>query len=66
MRTLVDRITDAQVREIAEMKRMVARLEATPVPANALDLPSYRDRNVPSPSPETAASAGVETLTTDR
>jgi len=40
VRRLADRILDAQVREIAEMKRMVARLEAEPGPETAPDLPS--------------------------
>lgn len=47
VRLLADRIIDAQLREIAEMKRHIARLEAEPRPAGARDLPSYRDRGVP-------------------
>lgn len=62
VRRLADRIIDAQVREIAEMKRLVARLEAAPVPASAPDLPSYRDRGVAPPPGETDESAGVNTL----
>ncbi len=61
VRRLADGIIDAQVREIAEMKRDIARLEAHPTPANAPDLPSYRDRHVPPP-PQTDRSAGVNTL----
>ena len=62
VRLLADRIIDAQVREIAEMQRHIARLERQPVPANAPDLPSYRDRGAPPPPPETDQSAGVNTL----
>lgn len=62
VRKLADRIIDAQVREIAEMKRHIARLEAHPVPNNAPDLLSYRKRHVAPPPPETDASAGVNTL----
>jgi len=62
VRKLADRIIDAQVREIAEMKRHIARLEAHPVPAGAPDLQSYRTRGVPPPLPETDVSAGVNTL----
>lgn len=40
VRQLADEIIRAQVREIAEMKRLLAELEAEPVPANASDLPS--------------------------
>jgi len=52
VRTLADRIIDAQVREIGEMKALIARLEAQPVSPNAPDLPSYRDRGVAPPPPE--------------
>lgn len=52
VRTLADRIIDAQVREISEMKALIARLEAQPLPENASDLPSYRDRGVAPPPPE--------------
>jgi hypothetical protein len=62
VRLLADRIIDAQVREIAEMKRHIARLEASPVPPAATDLPSYRDADKAPPSPETDADAGVNTL----
>jgi len=62
VRLLADRILDAQVREVAEMKRLIARLEAQPVREDAPDLPSYRDRQVPPPSGETSAEAGVNTL----
>ena len=62
VRTLADGIIDAQVREITAMKRLIARLEAHPTPNGAPDLPSYRDRQVPPPPPETDESAGVNTL----
>lgn len=61
VRKLADGIIDAQVREIAEMKEMVARLEAHPVPAGAPDLPSYRDAGTPPPPPQTDASTGIDT-----
>jgi len=62
VRRLADRILDAQVREIAEMKRMMARLEAEPGPETAPDLPSYRDRGAAPPFGETDESAGINTL----
>ena len=62
VRKLADGIIDAQVREITEMKRLIARLEAHPTPDGARDLPSYRDKGVPPPPPETDESAGVNTL----
>ncbi|MEO5565955.1 MAG: DUF305 domain-containing protein [Luteimonas sp.] len=40
VRELADGIIQAQVREIAEMKRLIADLEANPTPADAPDLPS--------------------------
>lgn len=40
VRELADGIIQAQVREIAEMKRLIADLEANPTPAGAQDLPS--------------------------
>lgn len=39
VRRLADNIIETQRREIAEMKRHIARLEATPPPADAPDLP---------------------------
>lgn len=39
VRELADGIIRAQVREIAEMKKLIAELEANPVPANASDIP---------------------------
>lgn len=62
VRRLADGIIDAQVREIAQMKRYIARLEANPTPDNAPDLPSYRDKHVPPPVPETDESTGINTL----
>jgi hypothetical protein len=62
VRKLADRIIDAQIREIAEMKRHIARLEQKPPPEGARDLPSYRDKGVAPPPPETDESAGVNTL----
>lgn len=62
VRLIADRIIDAQVREIAEMKREIARLEAHPVPAGAADLASYRDRGVAPPAGETDVEAKVNTL----
>jgi len=62
VRRLADGIIDAQVREIAQMKRYIARLEANPTPDNAPDLPSYRDKQVPPPAPETDESTGINTL----
>jgi hypothetical protein len=61
VRRLADGIIDAQVREIAEMDRLIARLEAKPPPANAPDLASYRDRGAPPPPPQTDEGAGIDT-----
>ena len=62
VRKLADGIIDAQVREIAQMKRHIARLEAHPTAPNAPDLPSYRERRAAPPAPETDKSVGVNTL----
>lgn len=62
VRKLADGIIDAQVREIALMKRYIARLEAHPTPESARDLPSYRDLGAPPPPPETDQSTGIDTL----
>ncbi|WP_292962905.1 DUF305 domain-containing protein [Novosphingobium sp. UBA1939] len=62
VRKLADGIIDAQVREITRMKRIIARLEAAPTPANAPDLPSYRDLKKAPPEPETDKSTGIDTL----
>ena len=66
VRRLADGIIDAQVREIAQMKRLIARLEANPTPSGALDLPSYRVRGASPPPPETDQSTGINTLEVDR
>jgi len=66
VRLLADRIIDAQVREIAEMKRNIARLESHPSPHNAPDLPSYRASGDKPPPPETDDSAGVDTTDVPR
>jgi uncharacterized protein (DUF305 family) len=39
VRTLADEIIKAQVREIAEMKQLIADLEARPIPESATTLP---------------------------
>ncbi|TGQ07705.1 MULTISPECIES: DUF305 domain-containing protein [unclassified Mesorhizobium] len=66
VRKLADGIIDAQVREIAQMKRLIARLEANPAPTGAPDLPSYRARGAAPPPPETDQSTGINTLEIDR
>jgi len=62
VRKLADGIIDAQVREIAEMKRLIAKLEAHPAPGGSPDLPSYRDAHRPPSAPETDQGVGVNTL----
>ncbi|NCP12049.1 MAG: DUF305 domain-containing protein [Sphingomonadales bacterium] len=47
VRKLADGIIDAQVREIAEMEAMIARLEANPTPTGAPDLPPSRASDTP-------------------
>ncbi|MFC3068824.1 DUF305 domain-containing protein [Phenylobacterium soli] len=61
VRRLADGIIDAQVREIAEMERDIARLEAHPPPAGAADIPSYRARGDKPPPPQTDQGAGIDT-----
>jgi hypothetical protein len=61
VRKLADGIIDAQIREITEMERAIARLEKAPLPDSAPDLPSYRDKNMPPPPPETDKSTGIDT-----
>jgi hypothetical protein len=51
VRELADRIIEAQVREIDEMKALIADLERNPVPNGAPDLLSYRQRGA-SPPPK--------------
>ncbi|MGQ7792110.1 DUF305 domain-containing protein [Faunimonas sp. B44] len=57
VRLLADRIIEAQVREISEMKQLIVEMERNPVPDGAPDLPSYRDRGDPPPPPAEAASS---------
>jgi hypothetical protein len=52
VRELADKIIEAQVREIGEMKALIAELERNPPPSDAPDRPSYRERGA-----ESAASA---------
>lgn len=66
VRKLADGIIDAQVREIEEMNRLIARLEERPVPADAPDLPSYRAKGEPPPPPQTDQSTGIDTLKVPR
>lgn len=66
VRRLADGIIDAQVREITEMKRLIARLEAHPTAKNVPDLRSYREKQVPPPPPETDESSGINTLQSTR
>jgi Domain of unknown function (DUF305) len=49
VRELADNIIEAQVREIGEMKALIAELERNPPPSDAPDLPSYRERGAPAP-----------------
>jgi hypothetical protein len=49
VRKLADGIIGAQVREIGEMKALIADLERNPPASNAPDLPSYRERGAPPP-----------------
>ena len=50
VRRLADQIIEAQVREIAEMERLIADLEANPPPPDAPQLPTYRDRRQEAPT----------------
>ena len=52
VRQLADEIIEAQVREIDEMKRLIAELEANPPAGEAPELPSYRERGAPAPAAE--------------
>lgn len=49
VRELADKIIEAQVREIGEMKALIADLERNPPRGDARDLPSYRERGAPAP-----------------
>lgn len=51
VRVLADRIIEAQVREIDEMKQLIAELQRNPIPDGAPDLLSYRERGAPPPPP---------------
>lgn len=62
VRRLADGIIDAQIREITQMQGLIADLEAHPTGAAAPDLPSYRDRQVAPPAPQTDESTGIDTL----
>lgn len=50
VRDLADRIIEAQVREITEMKALIGKLEARPVPPDVPDLPDYRERGEAAPA----------------
>ena len=52
VRKLADGIIRAQVKEIGEMKALIADLKQNPPPAGASDIPSYRKRGDPPPRPE--------------
>lgn len=49
VRELADKIIEAQVREIDEMKGLISQLERNPAPDTAPDLPSYRERDASAP-----------------
>lgn len=49
VRTLADKIIEAQVKEIGEMKTLIADLQAHPSPEGAPDLLSYRKRGAEPP-----------------
>jgi len=49
VRKLADKIIEAQVREIDEMKTLIADLNRNPPADGAPDLPSYRERGAPAP-----------------
>jgi hypothetical protein len=49
VRDLADRIIEAQVREIGEMKQLIADLEASPPPEDSPDLPPYNQMGAPPP-----------------
>ncbi|MBZ9773085.1 DUF305 domain-containing protein [Mesorhizobium sp. CO1-1-8] len=66
VRKLADGIIDAQVREITQMKRLIARLETKPVAPGVPDLSSYRTLGTPPPPPETDQSTGIDTRNVDR
>jgi len=49
VRNLADKIIEAQIKEISEMKTLISDLQAHPLDVKAPDLKSYRDRGVPPP-----------------
>jgi hypothetical protein len=49
VRKLADKIIESQVREIGEMKSLIADLERDPPPEDAADLLSYRERGERAP-----------------
>ena len=49
IRQLADKIIEAQVREIAEMKALIADLKRNSPSRDAGDLLSYRQRGAPAP-----------------
>ncbi|VXC75380.1 DUF305 domain-containing protein [Sphingomonas sp. AX6] len=51
VRELADKIIEAQVREIAEMKALIADLERTPAGPDAPLLPDYREKGLAVPPP---------------
>jgi hypothetical protein len=52
VRHLADGVIRAQVKEIGDMRRLIAELSSNPPSANAPDLLSYRQRGAPPPAPE--------------
>lgn len=52
VRRLADGVIDAQLREITEMERLIARLKRHPPAKGAPDLPSYRARGARPPPPQ--------------
>lgn len=52
VRHLADGIIRAQVKEIDEMRALIAELEKNPPTSETQDLLSYRQRNAPAPLPE--------------
>ena len=58
----IDSLRQDAIAVSTEMKQLIAKLDAHPTPDGAPDLPSYRDKGVPPPPPETDASTGINTL----
>lgn len=61
VRLLADRIIDTQVREIAEMDRMIARLERRPLTRRATDRSADLDGVAAPPRPETDGGGRTDT-----